>query len=155
MPDELEGINFDITPEALEEEFVSFPAQLARANALYADAYRLEGIEKAAYDQERAKVRLLMREEHKKPASSEKGDRFKGPTTDDIDAMVTIDPRVVAARLAWVGADARREHLRGVCDALRAKRDAMLAIGRQIVVEMQGDPVVRQQRADARQMRGM
>lgn len=121
-----------IVPEALEEEFVRLPGDLAYWNAKHADAVRDHLTAKAHYETVRARAAIAIR------ASSE-----KKPTEAAIQELLDVDDAVVGSRTALIETEVAKVRLAGRCEAIRAKRDALISIGAGIRAEMQGDPSIR------------
>lgn len=147
-----------IEPTALEEEFVRLPADLAYWNERYSVAYKAQL--RAELDRKRVEARLYLEcretlmQAAAREAEPESGDTagtkavkrsVKAPTTDQIAAAVQRHPEMIAAQDRELDAEADSHHLRGVLDAVRSKKDALVSIGAQLRAEMQGDPVIRDQ----------
>jgi hypothetical protein len=128
-----------IEPEALEEEFIRFPSDLAYWNEKYSNATREYLLAKLRADETKAVVMLETRE-----LATNQGLKM---TVGDLEARVTLDDRVQDANLELVEAESKRQALRNRCEALMAKRDMLQSLGAKIRVEMMSDPVVREQMA--------
>lgn len=112
-----------IEPEALEEEFVRMPADLARWNQLYAEALGRHMEAKAKVDRVYARTFIKL-----KGAASD-DDSPKRRTETDIKSAVELDVGYRAAQDELVTALVEKTRLYGVVDAIRAKRDALISIG--------------------------
>jgi len=126
-----------IEPEALEEEFIRLPADIAYWNEKYSIALREYLLAKLRADETKALVTMETRE-----FANASGVKM---TVGDLEAKVQLDDRVQDANLALVEAEAARQALRNRCDALMAKRDMLQSLGAKLRVEMMSDPVVRDQ----------
>lgn len=162
-----------VEPMALEEEFVRISSDLAYWNMRYADAHRAFALAKLTLDQLTARLHLEMRESlmgeaeaaakeaaakadaeakaaalaGKKPAAVKVS--TKAPTVGDIAAAVDQHPEVQAAKLGVIDAETDKIRMFGVVDAIRVKRDMLVQMGSKARLEMQADPVVREQMAVA------
>jgi hypothetical protein len=124
---------FSIDDADLDREFRELPATIARWNHLYAVAVReclqsdldLERMEAVAT----AKVR----------------DSFVGKqmTVNEMKARLLAMDEFQAARQRVVDAESTKYEVRGVCEALEAKRWMLQSLGARQRVEMERDPVVR------------
>lgn len=122
----------------LDQEFIKLPAQLAHFTAHYAEAVRDYLMCKLNVETSRARAHLALK------AEAELGSRKL--TVADLDAMVSIDPDYLAAAMDLIEADVARQKLRGIVDAVTAKKDMLQSLGAKMRAEMQGDPSVRDQR---------
>ncbi len=130
QPDDM----FEIDPLDVNDSFIKLPAQVARANAQHADAYRTFLVAKRNVDHTFATVYLAKR------------DAAEGKTTEAyLKSLIETDEDYCAAVEQLTNADARLKRLNGVCDALRTKRDALISVGANMRAEMQGDPSIREQ----------
>lgn len=126
----------------LDDAFKRTPAELAYWNARFADANRAYLLEKIESDRMAAQLYLEQREilltlERK-------------PTEAMIKASVECDDRHYNARIKLVTAEAEKVRLRGVCEAMLAKKDMLQSLGAKLRAEMAGDPTVRGQHRDYR-----
>lgn len=131
-----------ILPEAIDEEFVRTPADLAYWNAKYADALDRFLRAKAHADSEWARLWLLTREEllAKDGKATEKV----------IDAKTEGHPDWAKAQVALIDAEVEKTRLGGRCDAVRTKKDMLQSLGAKIRAEIETDPQVRASHAAAR-----
>jgi len=134
-----------IDDQNLNGQFLELPALYARWGYKHAEARRQSKIEKTLYDRVRAQARLTVREKYKGGQGGEKQDRVKGPTTDDVDAMVEVDEEVQEARLNMIAAEARADALWVTVKALEYKKDALMSAGADRRKEMEHDPTIRAQ----------
>lgn len=119
----------------LDQEFVKLPGQLAHYTASYSEAVRDYLMAKLNVETTRARAHLQLR------AESELGNRKM--TVADLDALVSTDQDYIAAAMDLIEADVARQKLRGVVDAVTAKKDMLQSLGAKLRAEMQGDPMVR------------
>ena len=128
-----------VEPLQLEEEFVRLPADLAYWHARAADALREYQMSKLEQDKTEANLRIVVREHIIATGGK--------PTESQVESGVMLRPEYSEARARTIEAEVDYQRLRGVCEAVRVKRDALVALGQQARAEM-SDPVVRQQVAD-------
>lgn len=128
-----------VEPLQLEEEFVRLPADLAYWHARAADALRDYQLAKLEQDKTEANLRIVVRENIIATGGK--------PTESQVESGVILRPEYGEARTRTIEAEVEHQRLRGVCDAVRCKRDALIALGQQARAEM-SDPIVRQQVAD-------
>lgn len=101
---------------------------------LHAQAHRRAGAAEAQY----RLVEGKLWKEHK-----DKITRIKGKATDkDVFYAVRSDPRYIAAKQAVVDAEADVIDVKGICDAQKAKVQAMITMGTLIRAEL-GDPTIK------------
>jgi len=135
-----------ISPEALQEEFVRVPADLAYWGELHAQAVKQHLLAKVEVERLGARLSLECRERLLAEG--------KKPTESTVEAAVMLDPSYHAARLTAVEAEATRVALRSRFDAVATKRDMLQSLGAQIRVEMERDPIVREAVRGSRMARG-
>lgn len=128
-----------VEPLQLEEEFVRLPADLAYWHARAADALREYQMSKLEQDKTEANLRIVVREHIISTGGK--------PTESQVESGMVLRPEYSEARARTIEAEVEYQRLRGVCEAVRVKRDALVALGQQARAEM-SDPVVRQQVAD-------
>lgn len=167
---ELEQYLFDsvsITPEALSEEFARVSLDLAYWNAQYAEA--LKAYRFAEIEQKRTKAMLYIKhrtllqeaaiaEAHSSPAEVDakgkpKPVKVERVTEAQVDSAVINDPDMVVMDNNLIVTEVEKEKVRGVLDAVRAKREMVVSLGAHIRAEMAGDPLLRTQLANNRSMR--
>ena len=134
-----------VYPEALNEEFVRLPSDLAYWCTRASDAHRAYLEAKIELDRISAATFLTCRE--RLLSSGEKA------TEKMIDSTVTSDEAYLAARQAYLEAEVERERTRGVCEAIRAKRDMLISLGANHRAEMEHDPMIKARDVAARAMR--
>jgi hypothetical protein len=128
-----EAVNIDDL--LLDQEFIKLPGQLAHYTANYAEAVRDYLMTKLNVETTRARAHLRLR------AEAELGNRKM--TVADLDALVSTDQDYIAAAIDLIEADVARQKLRGIVDAVTAKKDMLQSLGAKLRAEMQGDPIVR------------
>lgn len=144
----------DIEPEALQEEFVRLPADLAYWNHQLALAVKELQQAKFVREQTYARRRTELREdlmaasraayekayEEAENETERKKLRLKAPTVDDIDSAAVSDSEYAEARQREIDAEANKVRMFGIVDAVRTKRDMVIQMGADRRIEMQGDP---------------
>ncbi len=133
----------DIEPTLIQEEYVRVPRDLAYWNQRYVNAFQEYQFQKIATNRTRMMLTIRHRE-----ALLQSGVKV---TESQVEAKVSTDTEMEDAEVALVYAEVEREKMRGVLDAVRAKKDMLVSIGAHIRAELQGDPSVRNQSAAARQ----
>jgi hypothetical protein len=128
-----ESVNIDDL--LLDQEFIKLPAQLAYYTAQYADSVRSYLMSKLTVETSRARAHLRLK------AEAELG--AKKLTVADLDAMTSIDPDYIDAAMELIETDVQRQKLRGIVEAVTAKKDMLQSLGAKLRAEMQGDPMVR------------
>lgn len=123
------GDSLDITPEAIEEEYVRCVPHLARQNELYAEAVRRFLHAERAVKKLAAHLYLQFREEATKRISEH-----------TLKAMVETDESYQDAKIEAIEAEAAKVKLYGRVEAMRAKKEAIISIGAQLRAEMGGSP---------------
>lgn len=136
---EFERESVRIDPLQLNREYCRLPGQLAYWNAQLAEATEKAMEAKASFDRQRA-ITLLQKREEVVFAQLKR-------TVAEVDAMVTEDDDVVVAHACHVDAEARRMRVKGVVDAVHCKRDMLQSLGAKLRVEMEADPLLREQLA--------
>ncbi len=127
---------------ALDEEFLRLPSDLAYWNAQYTSANKTYLLEKHECRVTEARIRLIIREETLKDKPR--------PTGDDLKAMVYEDEEYQDAHKKYVLAEADKERLKKFAEAVAAKKDMLQSIGAKLRVELENDPVVRNQHSRSR-----
>lgn len=128
-----------IAPEAIEEEFVRTPADVAYWNAQYAEALGAYLKAKLSADREWSRLWLLTRESLIAAGGK--------PTEATVEASVTMHPDWEKAQLALIEAEVLKTEAYGRVDAVHTKRDMLQSLGAKLRVEMQSDPQVRREQA--------
>lgn len=116
----------------MRAEYSRVSSDLAFWSAQYAKAYSRFVQGKILLDRARASAYLVERE-----TCEEMG---KKATEASIDARVRLDSQVQDAEAELIEADYERERLRGVVDAIRAKKDMLVSIGATVRAEWAADP---------------
>jgi hypothetical protein len=134
-----DSVNTD--PLKLDDEFVRLPADLAYWHGQAANALR--AYQTAKIDTKRLEARLSIELREQQIHDGKK------PTESTVAAAVETSDEMYEARKNLVGLEADYERIRGVVDAVRAKKDMVVSIGHQIRAEL-SDPIVRAAYADKR-----
>ena len=129
-----------VSPEALQEEFIRLPGDIAHWSGRYAQAVRLFLIAEAARREAEARAWL----ECKAAGIASAGEKGKAPTVDDLKAMVATRPEVLACVVEEIETAAEKERVRGIYEAVRTKKDAIVSIGATQRAELDGNPSLRQ-----------
>lgn len=124
-----------IEPEALQEEFIRIPADLAYWNAKYTTAYKALTFAKIAMERTAARITLEIRAVH--------ADDKPKITEGFVEAKLLNMMAYQTMQEAHAEAEVEKVRLHGVLEAIRAKRDMIISIGAHVRAEMGGDPVVR------------
>lgn len=123
-----------IEPLAMQEEFVRIPADLSYWNAQYSDLLRLYLVAKAESEHLWARVWLETREAL----------LTDGKATEKlIENKAMCNPEWQKAHLGLVELEAEKARVRGICDAIGAKKEMLISLGAHLRAEMDGDPMVR------------
>jgi hypothetical protein len=131
----------NIDPLNINDEFVRIPSDIAYCNALYSDARK----DKLYAELVRTRTVARLRIEHRERLLEEE----KKATEGMISSAVEDDDRYQLAYQAEIDAEIREVRYRGVCEALRAKKDALISLGAQYRAEMDSDPMVKKTARDA------
>lgn len=131
-----------ICPEAMEEEFVRVPSDLAYWNERHSDA--LHEALATKVERERISGELMNDKTFLDDLEEVLGKR---PNLDQVKGAIVNDDRYIAAKVAEMGAEVERVRLRGCVDALAAKRDMLISLGAHVRLEMMHDPMLRRQMA--------
>lgn len=132
----------EIDALAIDDEFRTIAAHIARRNHLYADALKTYLFAKAREKRVRAEVYLKLRAEWE-----DAGEKI---TEGRLSAQVDADAAVNAAVEALIEAEFVKTRLGGEVEALRSKRDALVSLGAHIRAEMAGNPAIRGEHRGAR-----
>lgn len=131
----------EIDPLNLDKEFMELPGWLAYWNQQLADAIEATMLAKAELEREEANKTLWYRSQ----AEFDK----KKLTVDAINAKVIDHEDVVMARQIYIERDAQRLRIKGIVDAIIAKKDMLQSLGAKLRAEMSGDLALREQMAGA------
>lgn len=124
-----------VLPEALHEEFVRLPADLAYWNGQLAGAQHAFLSAKVELDILERELYLALREQYE--ASGVKA------TERMVEAAMAKSEVWKDAKRLVVTTEAEKLRLGGVLDAVHAKRDALISLGAHVRAEMVGDPRLR------------
>ena len=131
-----------IEPLAIQEEFVRCPRDLAYWNERYAHAYEEQVTSKLDLERVEGMTRIRIEAQH--------ADAKKKVTVPTVDALVLNDDDVYNAKVRHIKAEVEVVRIKGVLDAVRAKRDMIVSIGAHIRAELAGDPTIRAIARDSR-----
>lgn len=134
----------EIDPHVINEEFIRIPRDFAYWGHRYAQAYKAQMIAKMERDRTQARLRILVRQSIE--------DSGKKPTESMVDALVEQEDEWQRSRVAEIEAEAERERLRCLLEALRTKRESLVSLGAHIRQEKEHDPVIRAQLAKKREL---
>lgn len=121
-----------IDPLLLKDEFAKLPGQLAHYNELFAQALR-----KYLRAERRRKETFARLYLEKRESAEEKLSEGM------IKAMVESDEEYEQACLHEIDTEVDKAKLWGICEAIRAKKDALISIGAHVRAELGGDPFLR------------
>lgn len=128
----VESVELASDPATVDENMTKIPSLLAYWNAQLAAATREHLLSDLHLDTVRANVRSRIQSENE-------GRKL---TVADLDALVIQDEDVQAAHKARIEAEASRISVRGMVDAVAAKRDMLQSIGARLRIEMASDSSV-------------
>lgn len=126
-----------IYPEAIQEEYVRLPSDLAYWGQRYTDALRAFLTAKVNLDRTEARLKIACRAELEAKNSK--------VTESMVSAAVDQHPEMEAARLGHIATEVEKVRLGGVLDAIRAKKDMLVSLGAHVRSEMEHDPLLRDQ----------
>jgi hypothetical protein len=126
-----------IEPLALEEEFVRLPSDLAYWNERYAQAMRAHLVAEIDRNRLCAQLRIECRERILLTLPK--------ATESMVESAVEMDQRNFDAKMRAIEAEVDEKRLRGVLDAVRTKRDMLISLGAHVRIEMEHDPVIREE----------
>lgn len=124
-----------ISEVAIQEEFIRLPGDLAYWNQRHADARKAAMLVEHERKTAEARKQLEIR-----AAAKATGEKL---TVGEIEAQVVASDDYQKAVLREIDADCERELVRGVVDAIHAKKDSLVSLGAHLRLEMQGDPSIR------------
>lgn len=124
----------EIVPEAIHEEYVRLPADLAYWNAQYADAQRAFLLAKVEAD-------ILERELY--PVLRVELEATGKVTEKMIESALASSAAWKESKVRVAEAEAEKARLYGVLDAVRTKRDMLVSLGAHLRAEMDGSPQLR------------
>lgn len=143
-PEDLLRAAIDIDENLITEEYQRLPGDLAYYNAQLAQATRAYLAAKRAV--EKTEARLTLKYGHSSEAHL-KPEGWKKPNDAIVDALVQEDEEMEVAAQLLIEAEAERARLIGVVEAVRAKREMIVSLGAHLRIELQGDPILREQAA--------
>jgi hypothetical protein len=129
----------DILPEAISEELIRVPGEIAYWNAQYSDACKAVLEAKARRKEAYARLYIEVRNELTNDPS------IKRPTEMMIESTIIDHPDYALAVRVENDAEARKVEAYGWLDAVRAKKDILVSLGGILREEMRGDPILRRQ----------
>lgn len=135
-----------VCPEAIQEEFVRLPADLAFWNQKYAEALREFLMAKIELDITKARLQPIVRESLKTAGAK--------VTEALVESAIDSHDACIEARRVLAIAEVSKNELFGNLDAIRAKRDMLMSLGAHLRVEMENDPVIREQVGSRKHLRG-
>lgn len=141
-----------IDPQEMDEEFCRVSSDFAYFNEKYANAIEKHLAAKA--DRERVYAVLFMeaRVDLVEDDVDSKGRaKKKHPSVDLIKATIEADDTYTSAcadELLW---EAERMRLRGRCEAISMKKDALQSLGANKRIELMNDPVMRKRMAELKE----
>ena len=127
-----------IDRQDFDQEFTRLPADLAYWNEKYAQS--LHHYLNSKIDADRVYASLII--EHRERMRGIDPDARKGPTVDAVKAAVEDDVRWEKAQEILVASEVRKVRVRGIVEAVMAKKDMLQSLGAKLRAEMQ-DPIVR------------
>ncbi len=127
-------------PSLLQDEFVRLSADLATWNARYAEASEAYLEADTSFDFLAAELSREWRAEFVEGGTKH--------TEAGIKERVESDKRYLAARRARNSAEVEKTRMRGMVDAVQAKKDMIVSLGATIRMEMSSNPSLRMQMGD-------
>lgn len=112
-----------VDDEALNEEYVRLPAELAVCGVRYADAQRSHAFAEVARKRTEARLRLQI------VAEATGADGKCKKTVGTIDAEVLMDPGYEEAMCLEIESEATKDRARAYRDGVAAKRDMLVTLG--------------------------
>lgn len=128
----------ELEPEVITEEFSRISADYAYWNERYATANNV--LLNAEFEEEKASARGYLK-------YKEQGDAKKVPTEEAVKSAIRLDPHYGEARMALIGAQHERDHLKGILETLRTKREMLISVGAHLRQEEKGDLHMSEKRA--------
>lgn len=122
-----------VDPLHLKREFTEIASLLATANEQYAEALRKHLKAKRRKDETYARLYVEKRETAEERLT---GDMLKH--------MVEMDEEFERASQIAIDAEVGKARAFGKCEALRAKKDALISLGAHVRAELAGDPQLRE-----------
>ncbi len=122
----------EIRPEIIQDEFCKVPAAIATWAERHANAIGQSLRAEENRKQMEAALYLEFREEARSGGTKK--------TEAEIDASVRTDARFVASKRTEIEAEIYRVKMKGMADAVFAKKDMLVSLGAHIRQEMGGHP---------------
>ena len=126
------AFKLDVDIANLSAEMCAIPAEIAHANEAYSFALSQTMRAKAERDRERARASLRVR--------AQLVSENKKATEGAIEDVVALDSRVCEAVERYATCEYEEGRARGMCEALRAKRDMLMMLGARARDEGRADP---------------
>lgn len=126
----------------LDREFSEAAGNLAYWNAKYTAANREFLVARHNSRITEARLRMLMKEEHK-------DDKPKA-TVDDITSYIHTHEDYETDHMAYVEAEAEAEKMKKFAEAVKAKLDMLRSVGAKLRAEWEGDPTTKRYHRDNR-----
>jgi hypothetical protein len=149
----------DNTPLVLQEEFMRAPVDLAYWNERFVQALKRFQGAKIGCERINARLHLEMKERLTASAKASVADTdgkkstVKAPTVGDIESAVELDAEYIAARDLVTDTECEKARIWGVVEAIKMKRDMLIQLGSHTRVEMQNDPMLRDEVRSAREFK--
>jgi len=124
-----------INPEAIQDDFIRLPSDLAYQGELLSVAIKDHLKAKLAKDQLYARLRLAYRE-----SAAQEGKKL---TESDVESLVELNTDYSRARLREIEMEAQRHSMKFRYDAIASKKEMAISLGAQIRAEMAADPSIR------------
>lgn len=141
-----DSVNIDPVAD-LDNEFRGISAAVAYWNARYADA--IEAYLKNDLEHKRMNSQLYI--EHREGLALAHGKVTEGM----VRAAVETDQRYLDTKILSIESEAEKARLKGVCEAVSAKKDMLQSLGAKLRAEMAGDPALREQLATSKLVSGV
>lgn len=121
----------------INEEYRRVPGDIAYWNSRAAKA--MKAMMAGKFNLERVDARLKI--EHR-----ERLNKTRDKVTESmVDSVVLLDEEYAEARMAAIDAEAEYAHVRGIAQAVVARKDVLQSLGANLRIEMQSDPIIRDQ----------
>lgn len=139
-----------LEPSVIDEEFSRLPGDYAYWNERYTEANKSFLLAEANEKQVNARVYITIKEAEQAAEDAEeaeddgekkkKAKKRKAMTVDHLDALVRTNPEMVQATERRIIAEVEKDHLRGVLDAMRTKREALVSLAANMRQEQKVSP---------------
>lgn len=142
--DKLISDSINIVPEMIEEEYTRLPGDIGYWNAQFARAVRTHLMAKRLVKKTEARLTL----KYSRPPEL-LGDALPGPwkqpSVAQLEALVQNDDELEQAEQCLIEAEVEKTRIYGIVEAVRAKREMIVSLGAHLRIEMQHDPIIRDQ----------